>query len=78
MQTKHKDKIKKALIAIGLGGSLALGANIGQPNCDYVIDDVCLTAEQAEAIIERVQGPVGFGGVLFDGGVNKSSIMEKK
>jgi len=70
-------KLKAAIIALLLGGSVYIGAEMGRPECDYVIitkqqEEICITAEQAE-VLEDLE--VGFGGIEFGGGIN---ILIKK
>lgn len=63
--------ITTALTAI-LGGSVYLGSEINRPDCDYVIikdsSEICLTAEQALIITEKLAGfTCGFDNIKFGG-----------
>ena len=77
---KKKATITGTILAAILGGSVYMGSEINRPDCDYVIanqeQEICLTEEQAQAIIENFTAPkVGFGSIPFGG---EAPIFNKK
>lgn len=63
-------KLKNGAIAAAIGGSLFAGTEYGKPECDFVFVDnekeVCMTVEQAQAIVNNLKGSnTGFGQSQF-------------
>ena len=62
------NKTKTAIAGAIMAGSLALGSQVGKPNCDYVVvnqearEEICLTAKQAEAIYSSMATSTYQGG----------------
>ena len=70
------NKIKTTAIATALasalGGSVYVGSEVSKPECDFIIanqaQEICLSQEQAEALLTAFESPTaGFGGIKFGG-----------
>ena len=81
---KKKATITGAILASILGGSIYLGAEVGRPDCDYVVikdetkEEICISEEQANIIVEKLKNfKVGVGNMKIGGEVD-FNLFEKK
>ena len=80
------NKLNKLMAELGIitsiaGGAFYTGTEANRPECDYVFitqekQEICLTAEQAKALKEELETPIGFSGLRF-GGETDNKIIKK-